>query len=292
MRAPIVMAHPVGQEVTAASWRSPAVLATRVVFGTLVGSWLLVQGPVQGFLTGARHASPPVVQPHVHVLLVPYWASFAAAAFVGLALSSGAGLRRESPATQARAVWVCGGLAVLLALVLYLFLGYVLPVSTRHVLLGPERAAGFAPDYPPYLLTNGELSSLQAYFRRQGGYSPGLALMWHLRAWCTLMAAVVALLAAAAVGRARRDRLVAWFCGLELGVLLLFFLGALVAVGPGAFARPWPLPQNVAWGVLAALGCVAVLMFRRTVQALEAEEFEAVLARTAGLEGSSSTGGR
>jgi hypothetical protein len=260
------------------SWRAPAVFAAKIVAGLVVTAWLHLQGPVQGFVVGLRQSAPAALRPHLDALLVPYAAAFCAAALVGLAVSAALSLRQAPPSTRTRSAWICVAIGALLAVAVHVCVGDILPMASRQALFGADRAGGYAVDYPPYLLTNGELSRVQAYFERQGGYSPRISLMWQLRLWSTLLVPVFGLLAGAAVARAGERRTLRWFCGVESAVAVLWLLGTGIAVGPAAFARPAALPQTVAWVLLAGTAAFAVWQFRRALQALEAEEFESVVA--------------
>jgi hypothetical protein len=260
------------------SWRAPAVFGAKVVAGLAVAAWLQLQGPVQGFVFGLRQSVPAGLRPHLDALLVPYAAAFCAAALVGLAVSAASSLRHAPPVTRTRAAWTCVAIGVLLAVSVHLVVGEVLPRASRLAIFGADRAGGYAVDYPPYLLTNGEILRVQAYVERQGGYLPGLSLMWQLRLWSTLLVPVFALLAGAAVARVRERRTVYWFCAVESAVAVTWLLGTGIAVGPAAFARPTSVPQNVAWMLLAGTAVFAAWQFRHALQALEAEEFDTVLA--------------
>ena len=259
---------------TGSTSRVVAVFAAKIVVGLALGAAILWLGPMQGFLSGLKLAVPPALQPHVDTFLVPYWAAFFAAVLVGLAITSALALDGQSPSTRTAAACTCLVLGIVAGLLVYWLVGYALPFVSRRMLFGPEGMHRYAIDFPPYLLTNAELSHVQSYLRRQGGYSPRVALMWQLRAWCALMVPVMGALAATAVARMRRGRALVWLGAIELAVLTFWLVGSMIAVGPAAYARPTAIPQEIAWGLLLALAIGASIALRRAVAALDEAEVE------------------
>ena len=257
--------------------RVVAIFAATIVFGIGLGGVAMFFGPVQGYLHGLRVAAPPALQPHIDTFLVPYWSAFLSAALVGLALSSAPPLLRRAPSTRVAIAVSCLAIGVAGGLLMYWWGGNVLPFASRRALFGPGGVHRYSADFPPYLLTNEELAHVQAFLRRQGGYSPRVALMWQLRVWCAMTIPVAGLLAAIAVVRLRRERQLAWMFGIQGAVVGLWLIGSMIAVGPAAFARPTPVPQRVAWGMLAAVAVAAAVVFRRALVALDDAEYQRVL---------------
>jgi hypothetical protein len=248
-----------------------------IVLAIALGSVAMSLGPVQGYLLGLRRSVPPALQPHVDAFLVPYWAAFLAATLVGVAITSAARVVRTAPSSQAALAWTCVALGLAGAVAMYWWGGYALPLGSRRALFGPGGVHRYSADFPPHLLTNEELAHVQAFLRRQGGYSPRVALMWQLRVWCALTVPVAGLLAALAVAKLRSGRYLPWLLGTEGVVLAFWLIGSMVAVGPAAFARPTAVPQGMAWGVLVAVAALAAFALRRALMALDAAEYQRVL---------------
>ena len=260
-----------------ASRRVVAFFTASIVLGVGLGGLAMFFGPVQGYLYGLKRSVPPSLQPHVDTFLVPYWAAFLAAALVGLAISSASRLAEHPPSTRATAAWACVALGVAGGIFMYWWGGYALPLGSRRALFGPGGVYRYSVDFPPYLLTNEELAHVQSFLHRQGGYSPRVALMWQLRIWCALTVPVAGVLAAVAVARLHSGRWLTWLLVAEGAVVGLFLIGSVIAVGPAAFARPTAVPQQIAWGILAVAGVVAVVALRRALEALDADEYQRVL---------------
>jgi hypothetical protein len=264
-------------ETPAPARRAVAIFAAAVILGVGLGAFAMLMGPVQGYLHALKRGAPLALQPHVDTLLVPFWAGFLAAALIGLATSLAPPVLQRWPSARTALAWACVVLGLAGCGLMYWWGGYVLPYASRRALFGPGGVYRYSAEFPPYLLTNEELAHVQTFLRRQGGYSPRVALMWQLRLWCALILPVAGLLAAIAVIRMRSGMQLAWLFGTQVVVAGLWLIGTMVAVGPAAFARPTAVPQQVAWAILAALTVAAAVVFRLALAALENAEYQRVL---------------
>jgi len=219
-----------------------------VVGGVPLGTLLIVPEFVEEFRRGSR----PIIANNVDAFLAPLWTWIVATALVGVIVSVGEGVRGSSRETQVKAAHFCALLGLLLALALHCVLAFGLPMLSRHKAFPSGVPEDRALEVHPFMLTTPELFTVQASFRRAGGFSSRVALTQELRVW--LSVTIPTLAAVAAVGmliRRPRSRLLRVLV-IELIAVCFLLVGFAITVGPAVFLRPFRGPFNVAWIIVAA----------------------------------------
>lgn len=255
---------PIGSDAVApglepsAAWAPVWTFVAKVLGGLLVGAaGMAVTGFVSTLASGLMASAPPRVRANVDALIPPVLGWLVTALFVAAALHAARGLRGAATRTCQRAALACVGLAVVLGAGLFVVTGHAIPAANpvrRQIAFTTPVAA----EFPPHVLTNGELGAVQAWLREQGGYSQRIALTHELRRWCALSVFLIGLLAGEAVAGAPRARLGVRLLVLQGIAAVTLFFGIGLSVGPGVFLRPPRGPQDVAWVLLVlALGLAA-----------------------------------
>lgn len=236
-----------------AEWRPVCLFVGTVTAGlAAVGVVIVLSGFLSMFVKGVLAGLPPRGQANVDALVPPVLAWLVTSSFLFIVPLASRSLATASARARRRAGLACVALGVALTAALFYATSYAIPGANpvRHLKSFTTREMA---EWPPYVLTNGELAAVSRWVHGHGAHSPRLSLTRQARVWCALSLLPFACFAAELTLCASRSGGALRLVLLQIGAYGALLAGGIVAIGPAVLLRPSALPQGIAWVLLALL---------------------------------------
>lgn len=241
------------QSGSAAEWRPVCVFIGKVMAGmAAVGVSVVFSGFLSMFVKGLLAALPPRGQANVDALAPPVLAWLVTSGFLFIVPLASRPLATTNALVRRRAGLACVTLGAVFSLTLFYATSYAIP-GANPARQGRSLTTREIAEWPPHVLTNGELAAVSRWVRGHGAHSPRLSMTRQVRVWCALSLLPFACFAAELTLRASRSGGALRLVLLQIGAYSALLVGCIVAIGPAVLLRPSGLPQEIAWALLALL---------------------------------------
>lgn len=236
-----------------AEWWPVCLFVGKVVGGiAAMGVVIVLSGFLSMFVKSLLAGLPPRGQANVDALAPPVLAWLVTSGFLFIVPLASRPLATANALVRRRAGLACVTLGAVFSLTLFYATSYAIPGANPIRQLKSFTTREMA-EWPPYVLTNGELAEVSRWVRGHGAHSPRLALTRQARVWCALSLLPFACLAADPILRGSRFGSTLRLVLLQVGAYAALFVGCIVAIEPAVLLRPSSLPQEIAWALLALL---------------------------------------